>query len=241
MALIRIQKYLSQIGFASRAQAERYIENGWVKLNGLTLNEVGASFDPDHDKLSFNSKIKEIQFHYFLYFKPGGIVTVGAQRDEKEIKDIIKLPAGVVPVGRLDKMSTGLILLTDDAVVAKRLMMPEFEHEKEYEVQVDRPLSTNSLKILSTGVPLFGEKTRPPQLARTSANSFRIVLTEGKNRQIRRICEAVGYRVSKIHRTRIETLNIGHLHSGTMRKLSVEEIQTLKNKLKIKPPNMEYF
>jgi 23S rRNA pseudouridine2604 synthase len=242
-SLLRIQKYLSEIGFSSRREVEKFIENGWVAVNGSKITDPSIKIDPKIDKISFDKKVKETkaQYSYYLFNKPKDVVTVNAQEGETEILDIVKVPKGVVTVGRLDKFSTGLIILTNDPVVARRLMDPDFYHEKEYLVEVTFPLNHRIIEALKKPIEIYGQKTRPPIIVQKSSKKFLITLTEGKNRQIRKICEAVGLRISFLHRVRIVNLQIANLEAGQLKKLNQREVERLKKDLEIKEFEFEYF
>ena len=224
MALtVRIQKYLSEKGITSRRNAEAWLRAGLISVNGQVVTELGTKIDPDKDVVTVAPSALQKQYHYFLFNKPKGIVTVNPHPGEKAIGDIVKLPEGVSPVGRLDKDSTGLILLTDDGVAARRIMDPQFDHEKEYEVTFCNAVTDEALQKISEGMMLFGERTRPIQVARLTRSKVRMILTEGKNRQIRRLGEKVGFQVKEITRVRILDLTLKGITSGQLKELSRQE------------------
>jgi 23S rRNA pseudouridine2605 synthase len=229
---MRIQKYLSEMGIASRRKSEEWIELGLVFLNGEVVDEPGVRFDPAKDKLTLDPAIRQTEeYYYYLYNKPAGVVTVNAQPGEVEIRDALKLPKGVVPVGRLDKDSSGLIMLTNDGVVARRLMEPAFDHEKEYEVSFFEPFPDEAAREIEKGMYLFGKKTKPIRIKRISRFMVKMILREGKNRQIRRMCEQAGFRVKKLKRVRILNFVLGDLPKGRVRFLSKHEIKNLYSHL----------
>ena len=230
---LRIQKYFSDKGIASRRKTEEWISKGYIYLNGEKVTEPGTRLDPTRDKVTLDPKAKEEVRQYFLFNKPLGIVSVNAQAGEREIKDIVRLPPGVVPVGRLDKDSTGLIMLTNDGVVARRLMEPKFEHEKEYEVSFFKPITDEALEKLSSGLFLFGEKTKNVKIKRLGAYRIRMILKEGKNRQIRRLCEQVGYPARRLIRVRIAGFELNNMKLGQIKQLSKKEIGLLYKMLGI--------
>lgn len=232
---LRIQKYLSERGICSRRQGEKYIQDGLVKLNGIVVTTLGTKIDPSKDKIELNNKaIEDIQNKvYYVLNKPAGYVTTCANKDDRNVMDIVKVPERVFPVGRLDKDTTGLLLLTNDGVIAYRLTHPKFEHEKEYMVQATMPMQKEQLSKLEEGMKLFGRKTNPTKIKRLSAKRFTIVLTEGKNRQIRRSMQKVGAWVKKLQRIRIENLMLGALQIGETRKLTESELKELKRRLKV--------
>ena len=235
MTQMRIQKYLSEQGIASRRTTAEWLEKGYIKLNGQVLSAAGSLFDPDKDKLEIEPKAYSQKKHYYLFNKPKGIVTVNAQAGETEIKDIVHLPKGVVPVGRLDKETGGLIFLTNDGVVARRIMDPAFEHEKEYEVSLYKAISDPAIRELETGVILFGQRTKPAVVKRLGGYKISITIREGKNRQIRRMCEMVCSPVKMLIRRRIMNFNLGKLPPGALKELSKVEQDTLFIELGLSP------
>jgi 23S rRNA pseudouridine2605 synthase/23S rRNA pseudouridine2604 synthase len=237
--LVRIQKYLSDKGIASRRKSEEWISLGLVSLNGEIVTELGVKFDPRKDKLSLDSSIRDTEsYEYFLYHKPTGIVTVNAQAGETEIKDVIKLPHGVTPVGRLDKDTSGLIFLTNDGVAARRIMDPNFEHEKEYEVSFFSPFTEEAAKLIEKGIYIKGSKTKPAVVKKLGRYRVRIILTEGKNRQVRRLCEHAGYKVKKLKRVRVLNFMLDDLPKGRMRQLKKAEVNKLMSLLSIDKDRM---
>jgi len=234
---IRIQKYLSDRGVCSRRKAEEWIKSGYIKINGSTIDVPGTRFDPASDVLEIDPRATENEnLLYFLFNKPRGIVTVNAQEGELEIKNIVHLPEGVFTVGRLDKDSSGLIFLTNDGVAARRIMEPRFDHEKEYEVSFFTEIPDETLKKLSSGLHLFGKKTRPIKIKRMGSYRIRMVLTEGKNRQIRRLCSGLGYPVKKLKRVRILNFELGNLPLGKLKKLSGPDVIKLYKALGLDRP-----
>ncbi|MDR1114012.1 MAG: rRNA pseudouridine synthase [Candidatus Margulisbacteria bacterium] len=223
MKLIRIQRYLSEQGLASRREAASWIAAGYISLNGQKVTDTGAKMVLGADTLKIDKKASAAPKYYFLFNKPLGIVTVNAQKGEREIKDIVKLPKGVVPVGRLDKDTGGLIFLTNDGVAARRIMDPAFYHEKEYEVTLYKPVSDKALLTLEQGVYILGQKTRPAKTKRLSGYKFLLTITEGKNRQVRRMCEAIGCPVRLLLRKRILNFHLGQLCPGQLKELSNNE------------------
>ena len=225
---VRIQKYLSDQGIASRRKSEEWIAQGLVYLNGQKVTEPGTRFDPAKDCLTLDPSIAEAQdYVYFLYHKPVGIVTVNAQEGEHEIRDVIRLPKGVVPVGRLDKDTSGLIFLTNDGVVARRIMDPAFDHEKEYEVGFFIPFTDDAAKRIEKGMYLRGERTKPVTVIKAGEFKARLILREGKNRQVRRLCEQNGYRVKKLKRVRVLNFLLGDMKPGEIKQLNRHEIKKL--------------
>ncbi len=225
---IRINKYLSQNGYASRRRADELITEGRVFINGKVA-ELGSKVG-ENDKVTVDGIEKE-EFTYIAYFKPTGIVTVGAQEGEREIKDVLKVSDKIFPVGRLDKPSHGLIIMTNDGRVTQRLLHPDKKFEKEYAVIVDKPITHTFLTQMATGVDIKGSRTSPTKIRRTSKNSFDIVLTEGKNRQIRRMCTALGYEVRDLQRFRVGNILLGKLKAGSYRIIKGKELKDFLSSL----------
>ncbi|MFH1684426.1 MAG: pseudouridine synthase [Candidatus Margulisiibacteriota bacterium] len=220
MAKIRLQKYCSEKGLASRRKAEEYIRNGWIKVNGQVVTELGTKVDPDKDQieLSKEAKIEQKEFKYVLLNKPVGYVTNLPQKGEKEACEL--LPAdlrNLKPVGRIDKDSEGLLLFTNDGVVVHQLTSPKFDHEKEYEVTVDKMISREVLAKYGKGIVILGEKTKPVQVNKLKGKTYKFILREGKNRQIRRMLNNFGYKVIKLKRVRLAHLKLEGLSPGEYR------------------------
>jgi len=227
----RLQKILSARGIASRRKAEEYILQGLVTVNGKTA-VLGQKADPEVDTIEVAGKVMEerAEMLYYLLNKPVGIVTTNAStKDQKTVRDLIPkdLQDKIVPVGRLDKDSEGLLLLTNDGVLAYRLTHPKFHHEKEYEVTVKGNITEGMLDKLRKGIMLDGSLTKPATIEKTASNAFRIILTEGRNRQIRRMAERVGEEVVRLKRIRIMNIADDALRPEKLRPLTKEEKDTL--------------
>ncbi len=227
MTLIRLQKFLSNAGVCSRRKGEEYISSGRVTVNGKIVTALGTKVDPQSDRIEVNGqRIRtDNALIYIALNKPKGyIASCTRDRDEDNIVlDLLDIHQRIYPVGRLDKDTTGLLILTNDGKLHHRLSHPSFDHEKEYEVTVDRPLADGALRKLAQGLPMMGTKTRPARIKRLSARRFRITLQEGKNRQIRRMVRKVGGRVSKLRRVRVANINLGKLAEGNWRHLTEKE------------------
>lgn len=226
---VRLQKYLSQNGVASRRKAEEFILRGLVKVNG-EIATLGMSVVPGTDMVEVGDEaVRETErFVYYKVNKPRGIVTTCVSKDDTGILDILDIPERVFPIGRLDKDTTGLLILTNDGRLSNRLMHPKYEHEKEYVVEVYGPITDAELSRMSAGVKILdGYKTKPAPIFRISSGKFSIVLTEGKNRQIRRMVEAAGHEVKRLKRIRIENVKLGDLPDGEYAPLSEWEKQEL--------------
>jgi 23S rRNA pseudouridine2604 synthase len=203
------------------------IAAGKVKINGRSA-KLGDRVN-ETDKVEVDQKAitqKEQGYVYYAYNKSIGIVTHSPQKGEKDIAQAVKLK-GVFPLGRLDKESHGLILLTNDGRVTERLLSPEAEHEKEYVVKVDKPLKQNTLTRLGKGVKIEGYITKPAIVEELGARALRLTITEGKRHQIRRMLTALGYVVTDLKRIRIMNIRLGELHDGEVRPLTATEKKTL--------------
>lgn len=225
--LERLQKILSARGIASRRKSEEYILAGLVKVNGKVA-ELGQKADPEKDKIEVEGKVMSdrAEMLYYVINKPVGVETTNATIDgQQTVKDLLpkNLQGLIVPVGRLDKDSGGLLLLTNDGVLAYRLTHPKFDHEKEYEVTVGNDIKNGALKKLEEGITIDGTKTKPAQITRLAPNKFLITLTEGRYRQIRRMSQKVGSPVDVLTRVRIMTLTDPHLKPGKLRPLTDDE------------------
>lgn len=245
--LERIQKILSARGIASRRKAEEYITAGLVKVNGKVA-ELGQKADPEKDKIEVDGKVLEErqEMLYYLMYKPVGVETSNVTRsdvtssefDNEEratrneqtsndptVRDVLpeNLRGKIYPVGRLDKDSEGLLLFTNDGVLAYRLTHPKFEHEKEYEVETVEPIYEGALNKIRQGLKLEGEMTKPARIEKVDHNKFRIFLTEGRNRQIRKMVSKVGSEVKILKRTRITSLRDPDLAPGELRPLTEKE------------------
>lgn len=224
----RINKYLSEVGYCSRRKADELIEKGRITINGK-VPEMGTKVDAD-DEIRVDGKLiteKEKEPIYLAFNKPIGIVTTTDTRREKDnIIDFINFPSRIFPIGRLDKPSEGLIFLTDDGNIVNKILRAGNFHEKEYEVTVNKPVTDEFLSGMSNGVPILDTITRKCRVKKLSKHKFKIVLTQGLNRQIRRMSEYFGYKVVKLKRVRIMNVNLD-VPVGKWRYLSKEEVKQL--------------
>ena len=228
---MRLQKFLSEAGICSRRKGEKYIKAGLVRVNNKVVTELGTKIDPEKDHVEFKGEVVALHgnFVYIVLNKPKGYVTSCSHPGEKTVLDLIEIPERVYPIGRLDKDSTGLLILTNDGSLHHRLSHPSFDHEKEYDVIVSRSIPDGALRNIARGMPMMGTKTRPAEIERISSRRFRIVLKEGKNRQIRRMVRKVENRVTRLKRIRISRIKIGRLAEGKWRYLTQKERKELLN------------
>lgn len=225
MALMRLQKFLSAAGVCSRRKGEALIAAGRVSVNGRPVAELGAKIDPDVDAVEVDGSpvTPDGDRIYIALNKPRGVVTSCSQKNARTVIDLVDIPARVYPVGRLDKDSTGLLILTNDGRLHHRLSHPSFDHEKEYDVAVALPITDGALRKVSAGMPLMGSRTRPATVERLGPRRFRLTLQEGRNRQIRRMMRKVGNRVTRLERRRIANVKLGDLAPGAWRHLTAGE------------------
>ena len=221
----RLNKYISETGFCSRREADKLIEQGRVTINGQRP-EMGTKVSPT-DEVCVDGKVvgnKKQRPIYIALNKPTGITCTTERDIPGNIVDFIGHSQRIFPIGRLDKPSDGLIFLTNDGDIVNKILRAGNNHEKEYVVRVNKPISDEFIKNMSTGVNILDTVTLPCQVTRETKFSFRIVLTQGLNRQIRRMCEALGYEVFKLRRVRIMNISLDGLPNGEWRYLSDEEV-----------------
>jgi len=227
---IRINKYLSEKKICSRREADGLIEDGKIVLNGRKA-KLGEAVE-ENDIVSVLGKTKELV--YIAYNKPKGIVTHSPQSGEACIADILKIDTKVFPLGRLDKESRGLIILSNDGRITDRLLNPEFRHEKEYEVIVNRPIDDAFISNMRVGVKLDGGYvTQECSLEKRDDRSFVIIITEGKRRQIRRMCQALGYDVVDLNRTRIMNIKLNNIQPRHYRAIKGKELKNFISDLNL--------
>jgi len=226
---MRLQKFLSAAGVCSRRTGEAYIKAGRVAVNGQIVVELGTKVDPAADIVQVDGQpVQSTQpLIYIALNKPKDYVTSCRHPGEKIVLDLVDIPGRVYPIGRLDKDSTGLLLLTNDGRLHHTLSHPSFDHEKEYDVTVTRPISDGALRKMAAGLPMMETQTRPARVRRISARRFRIVLQEGKNRQVRRMVRKVGNQVAALKRIRVANIKLGRLTPGAWRYLSEREKREL--------------
>lgn len=226
---IRINKYLSEVGFCSRRAADQLLEQGRITLNGK-IPELGTKVGPE-DEVRVDGKLvgKPIEKHtYIAFHKPVGIVCTTDTKGEKDnIIDYIKHPQRIFPIGRLDKDSEGLIFLTSEGDIVNKILRSKNNHEKEYIVTVDKPANDHFIQKMSQGVPILDTMTDPCKVELVSKFKFRIILKQGLNRQIRRMCEYLGFSVTQLKRIRIMNIHLD-IPVGKWRDLSEKELKELK-------------
>ena len=231
---VRINKYLSEVGYCSRRVADRLIEEGKVTINGKvpkigTKVEQGDQIEVEGQRIKKSRKQKKI---YLAFNKPIGIVCTTDRRvDPNNIIDFIKYPSRIFPIGRLDKLSEGLIFLTNDGDIVNKILRARNNHEKEYIVSVNRPINRDFIQRMSCGVEILDTITRNCLVKQLGPKKFRIILTQGLNRQIRRMCEALGYKVQSLKRVRIMNIKLD-MPIGKYREFTTEELSGLNRLLK---------
>lgn len=231
---IRINKYLGMAGVCSRREADRQIEAGNVTVDGKTA-ETGTRVLPGQTVCYCGRPVeREEEMILLAFHKPAGIVCTAQKREKNNVVDYIQYPKRIYPIGRLDKDSEGLLLMTNNGDIVNKMMRGGNRHEKEYLVTVNKPVTDSFLRGMAGGVPLveLNVTTRKCRVERTGKREFCIVLTQGLNRQIRRMCEYFGYRVEKLVRVRIMNIELGDLKVGTWRKVTAEEYGSLQKLLK---------
>ncbi|MEW4923061.1 pseudouridine synthase [Algibacter sp. 2305UL17-15] len=232
--LKRINKFLSEVGYCSRREADKLIEAGRVTINGI-VPEMGTKIAPDDSVAVDGETIKNTNdpFVYLAFNKPVGIVcTTDTSVEKDNIIDFIKYPKRIFPIGRLDKPSEGLILLTDDGDIVNKILRASNNHEKEYIVTVDKPISQTFIQRMEGGIPLadLNKTTKKCKVEKLGTYKFKIILTQGLNRQIRRMCDYLNYEVQTLKRVRIMNIKID-MPVGEYRELTKEEFKELNTLL----------
>ncbi|MCR5703340.1 MAG: pseudouridine synthase [Eubacterium sp.] len=224
---IRINKYLGDAGVCSRREADRLVEQQKILVNGIPA-VMGQKVSIEDEIIVNGKPVEREREHILIAFnKPVGIECTSDLTNPDNIIDYIGYPKRIYPIGRLDKNSQGLILLTNDGSLVNKILKASNYHEKEYVVTVDKPVTEEFLKTMSEGVKILDQVTRPCTVTKVSKHTFRIVLTQGLNRQIRRMCDALGYHVQKLKRIRIMNIQLENLPKGSYRDVTDEEYQLL--------------
>lgn len=236
----RLNKYLADRGVCSRRKADELISAGKVLING-NVAELGTKVEDTDIVIAdgqtlMPEKPKEV---YIAFNKPVGLITSVDPEAHDNVIDYIKHPERIFPIGRLDVASCGLLLLTNDGRLSERITHPRYDHDKEYVVTVDRPIEDKDLETMRRGLVILGSMTKPAIVSRSSDDTFHITLTEGRNRQIRRMCEELRYDVRKLMRIRVMNIELGNLIVGQYRELTNTEVVQLKKLLKMDEPVSE--
>ena len=228
----RLNKAIAETGFCSRREADKLIEQGRVKVNGISP-ELGTKVT-QKDTIAVDGKTitKEVENIYLAFNKPVGITCTTETKVEDNIITYINYPERIFPIGRLDKPSEGLIFLTNDGDIVNKILRSKNNHEKEYIVKVNKPIDDEFITKMSNGVPILDTVTKKCVVEQISFNTFKIVLTQGLNRQIRRMCTHLGYEVISLKRIRIMNIHLGKLKKGEYRKFTDKEINELKQTIK---------
>lgn len=222
-----LNKYISETGICSRREADKMIKAGRVKINGILAvsgNRVVAGDKVTIDDKAIKQKEKTV---YLAFHKPVGVTSTTDKKDKTNIIDYINYPKRIFPIGRLDKPSEGLIFLTNDGDIVNKILRAGNNHEKEYIVTVDKPITPEFIEKMGNGIPILGTVTKKCYVAKKSKFVFKIVLVQGLNRQIRRMCEYLGYNVVRLKRTRIMNIRLEGIAPGKWRYFSAKEIKTL--------------
>lgn len=227
-----LNKYISETGFCSRREADHYIEQGRVTINGIEAEKGNRVMERDEVRIDGEKlKTKKAAAVYIMLNKPKGITCTTDTKDKSNIIDYINFKSRIFPVGRLDKRSEGLIFLTNDGDIVNKILRAGNNHEKEYVVTVDQSLTVDFIQKLRSGVKILGTWTKKCFVKQEGSNKFRIILTQGLNRQIRRMCEAFGYKVETLKRIRIMNIKLQGLEPGKWRYFTAAEISLINEML----------
>ena len=229
---ISLNKYISSTGICSRREADKWIDAGRVCINGGVARKGNRV--EEGDKVTVDGKpLKANPKHVYIALnKPPGITCTTDLKDKDNIIDFVRHPKRIFPIGRLDKPSSGLILLTNDGDIVNKILRAENQHEKEYMVSVDKPIGQHFIRKMSNGIPILGTVTQKCKVQKLAKHRFKIILTQGMNRQIRRMCEYLDYKVLSLKRVRVMNIELDGLRMGQWRDLSAEELADLKRQLK---------
>lgn len=226
--MMRLQKFLAQAGISSRRKAEELITNGKIKVNDKVVTELGVKVDENRDEIKFQDKVIELESNkiYIALNKPTGYISSASGEQGKSIFNLIKIKERIYPVGRLDKDSSGLLILTNDGELANRLTHPRFESEKEYFIILDQDLRTEDINKLKKGMIIGGKKLQGVKTVSAQNKSARLILKEGINKQIRRMLGKLGYTVVRLKRIRIGKLELGDLKEGEYKNIEITDIES---------------
>lgn len=229
---INLNKYISSTGICSRREAEKFISEGRVTINGKPTQLGNRVFEGDIVKIDGKPLKSKPKTLYIALNKPVGIVCTTDSKERKNIVKFVGHPQRLFPIGRLDKPSEGLIFLTNDGDIVNKILRAGNNHEKEYIVSVNKPISERFITRMSNGIPILGTVTKKCKVEKLNETTFKIILTQGLNRQIRRMCEYLGYDVTKLKRTRIMNVALGTLKTGEWRELTSEEMKKINDLVK---------
>ena len=224
---VNLNKFISSTGICSRRDAEKLIQEGRVTINGKPTQLGNRVFEGDVVKIDGKPLTAKPKTLYIALNKPVGIVCTTDSKEKNNIVKYVGHPQRLFPIGRLDKPSEGLIFLTNDGDIVNKILRAGNQHEKEYIVSVNKRITPDFIKRMSNGIPILGTVTKKCEVEKINDNTFKIVLTQGLNRQIRRMCEYLHYEVTKLKRTRIMNVSLGNLKYGDWRELSSEELQEI--------------
>ncbi|RJP73678.1 MAG: rRNA pseudouridine synthase [Candidatus Zixiibacteriota bacterium] len=228
----KLAKYLARCGVASRRKSEEYIRAGWVQVNGQVVNTPETRINPDHVEVKVRGHlVKPLQeYRYIIFNKPVGVLSTCQPSRERgqTILDLVKVPQRVFPAGRLDRDTSGLILLTDDGELVQKLIHPSYQIEREYHIHTGRPITEADLERLRAGLTIEDGFSRFKVTEKMGERRLKVILTEGRKRQIRRTLKAIDLPIEKLHRVRLGSLTLGDLAPGHWRDLKMSEIQQLK-------------
>ena len=228
---ISLNKYISSTGICSRREADKWIEAGRVKINDTVAIKGNRVEDGDQVTIDGEPLISKPKLVYIALNKPPGITCTTDLKDKDNIIEFVNHPQRIFPIGRLDKASSGLILLTNDGDIVNQILRVENNHDKEYIVSVDKPITQHFLRKMGKGIPILGTVTNPCFIQKIRKTVFKIILTQGLNRQIRRMCEFLDYKVLTLKRVRIMNIHLDNLPIGTWRDLTKVELMELRKQL----------
>ncbi|HLR11665.1 MAG TPA: 23S rRNA pseudouridine(2604) synthase RluF [Sporosarcina sp.] len=232
---MRINKFLSSAGIVSRRGADQWIEAGRITING-EVAQLGSRVEEGDEVRADGQLVQtESELVYIVLNKPVGITSTTERHIEGNVVDFVNHPLRIFHIGRLDKDSNGLLLLTNDGDIVNEILREEHGHEKEYIVTVDKPITKDFIRQMESGVHILGTTTKPCKVRQLGARKFNITLTQGLNRQIRRMCSALGYHVQTLQRTRILNIHLGDLPIGQWRDLTDDELKTMFKLLNYEP------
>ncbi len=227
-----LNKFISETGICSRREADKWIDEGRLTINGIIARKGNRVTGTDEVLLDGKPLIEKPQTIYIAFNKPRGVTCTTDLKDPSNIIDYLKFPERIFPIGRLDKPSSGLIFLTNDGDIVNKILRAGNNHEKEYIVTVDKPITGAFLEKMQNGVPILNTVTQPCFIVQENKNTFRIILTQGLNRQIRRMCETLGYQVQTLHRIRIMNINLDNLPLTKWRNFTEKEILEINDLIK---------